>query len=160
MGKRADLTGQKFGKLTVMEKYGHDSNNKTLYRCECECGENMVVALGNNLQQGTTRSCGCIRKETMANVGRVFGGRADKFEGTRISSLKTRTSKRNKSGVKGVSFCNKTNKWVAQIYFQGTGHSLGYHDTIEEAAKARAAGEVKYFEPVLQKFNDTINCEV
>ena len=51
----------------------------------------------------------------------------------------------NTSGVTGVSWSKKAQKWAAQLYFQGKQHHLGYFDTIEEATVARHAAEDKYF---------------
>ena len=43
----------------------------------------------------------------------------------------------NSSGMKGVSWHKKTNKWNARIMIDGIQISLGYYDSVEEAAKAR-----------------------
>jgi hypothetical protein len=43
----------------------------------------------------------------------------------------------NSSGVKGVSWHKKTKKWNARIMIDGIQISLGYYDSVEEAAKAR-----------------------
>jgi hypothetical protein len=52
-----DITGQKFGKLTVI---GYKIENaKTYCYCQCECGSKSWVAK-NNLINGHTQSCGCI----------------------------------------------------------------------------------------------------
>ena len=65
MSKLIDLTGQKFGKLTVLECLGKiNPNNKEYYwRCQCDCGNIKNIA-GNSLRSGNTRSCGCLAKET------------------------------------------------------------------------------------------------
>jgi len=55
------LTGQKFGRLTVLRQTRpNDKYGKARWLCECECGKRVIVA-GNNLQQGTTSSCGCLK---------------------------------------------------------------------------------------------------
>ena len=51
----------------------------------------------------------------------------------------------NTSGVTGVSWSKKAQKWAAQLYFQGKQHHLGYFDTVEEATVARHAAEDSYF---------------
>ena len=43
----------------------------------------------------------------------------------------------NSSGVKGVFWNKKANKWQAQITIDGIKIHLGLHDTIEEATQAR-----------------------
>ena len=62
MGKRIDLTGQRFGRLTVIERRGSDKNKKALWLCKCECG-NEVVVRGVSLTNGNTKSCGCYNSE-------------------------------------------------------------------------------------------------
>ena len=55
-----DLTGQKFGKLTVIKRFAQNNNqNQLLWECICDCG-NMHIVCGNSLKSGGTQSCGCI----------------------------------------------------------------------------------------------------
>lgn len=65
-----------FGRLTVLE-YHHSANKKTYYRCKCECGKEAIVYSGN-LATGKTRSCGCLRSESISMVR----GHFDKVEVT------------------------------------------------------------------------------
>ena len=57
-----DLTGQQFGRLTVIEDTRRRYNGKVVWRCRCSCGKVTEVA-GSYLTSGNTRSCGCLRKE-------------------------------------------------------------------------------------------------
>lgn len=54
--------GQKYGRLTIIEKKGCDKYNNRLYMCECECG-NFLDVRGNALSSGNTKSCGCLSLE-------------------------------------------------------------------------------------------------
>ena len=60
---REDLTGQRFGRLTVLHpepiptKYG-----KYAWRCKCDCG-NETTVLATNIKTGDTKSCGCLRRD-------------------------------------------------------------------------------------------------
>jgi hypothetical protein len=67
MGKLIDLTDMRFGRLTVIGREGtyqsYPGKTYTTWRCVCDCG-NEIVVIGQNLRQGSTRSCGCLRKET------------------------------------------------------------------------------------------------
>lgn len=56
-----DLTGQKFGRLTVLSRTEHETRKGVFWLCRCDCGKETVVASGK-LKSGTTRSCGCSRK--------------------------------------------------------------------------------------------------
>lgn len=60
MGKIVDITGQKFGKLTVLECVGKLDGRHYYWKCQCECG-NVVDKLGSALRSGNTKSCGCMK---------------------------------------------------------------------------------------------------
>lgn len=57
-----DLTGQRFGRLTVISFGGRNSTGNYLWKCKCDCGKETVV-LRNNLTRKHTTSCGCVRDE-------------------------------------------------------------------------------------------------
>lgn len=61
MTKPIDLTGQKFSKLTVIERAENSKSGKTRWLCECDCGGKTVVSSGN-LKSGAVKSCGCLKK--------------------------------------------------------------------------------------------------
>jgi len=58
--KGEDLTGQKFGLLTVIEQIGKDKNNHVQWFCKCECGGEKVE-ITNHLKSLRVTSCGCKR---------------------------------------------------------------------------------------------------
>lgn len=60
-----DLTGQRFGRLTVIKRIENDKNNNIRWLCKCDCDGNEKEYLGNNLKYGKTKSCGCLYKEIM-----------------------------------------------------------------------------------------------
>ena len=61
MRKRIDMTGQRFDRLTVI-CYDHRDSGDSLWRCRCDCG-NEVVVRRKNLLSGLTKSCGCLKRE-------------------------------------------------------------------------------------------------
>lgn len=63
MSKLKDLTGMKFGRLTVIERAENDKLGKARWLCKCDCGNETVVG-GAFLRLGQSTSCGCLRKET------------------------------------------------------------------------------------------------
>lgn len=62
-----DLTGQKFGKLTVIERAAsHElpcGQFQTMWKCRCDCGS-IVDVRAICLTKGTTKSCGCLKSDT------------------------------------------------------------------------------------------------
>lgn len=54
--------GDHFGKLTVIEK--NENGGRNCWKCKCECG-NMTNTSGYRLKNGMTRSCGCLRENTI-----------------------------------------------------------------------------------------------
>lgn len=57
------LIGTKVGRLTILENlHTVDSDRRTLYRCICDCG-NEVITSGKHIASGNTKSCGCLQKD-------------------------------------------------------------------------------------------------
>lgn len=61
------LVGKKYGKLTVLEEVGKNKWGKTIYRCKCDCG-NEIKVLSNSLRIGHTQSCGCTKSITPSKI--------------------------------------------------------------------------------------------
>ena len=61
--KFIDMTGQKIGKLTVVERVQNDCCGRAQWLCKCECGEEIVVQ-GNALRNNRITSCWICRKES------------------------------------------------------------------------------------------------
>jgi hypothetical protein len=72
--KLVDLTGEKFGRLTVKSKAksARTKSGRSLvsWNCICVCGEQITV-LGENLKKGRTKSCGCYAKEKAVFQGKT-----------------------------------------------------------------------------------------
>lgn len=56
-----DLTGQAFGRLTVIARAGVSGGHAS-WHCRCACGQTSDVS-GGHLRRGLTRSCGCLKRE-------------------------------------------------------------------------------------------------
>lgn len=150
-----DLTGKKFGRLTIVKIKELDKKGNVIWECECDCG-NLITARGSHLTAGNIQSCGCIVKERAKEWAKEFGQKIleenEWKEGTSLCSLTQKIRKNNKSGIKGVDFHEQTQKWRARIAIKGESKHLGLFDTLEEAAKARKRAEEKYFHPILEKY--------
>ena len=64
MSSLIDLTGQQFGRLTVIERASHAPtlDRAAIWRCKCEGGKEVVVK-GIVLRRGESKSCGCLRSD-------------------------------------------------------------------------------------------------
>ena len=65
-----DLTGQRFGRLLVLHKVDYrftPDRSEAVWYCACDCGNSTQVR-GSNLREGSTRSCGCLQKETASKL--------------------------------------------------------------------------------------------
>jgi hypothetical protein len=62
-GRYKDLSGFRFNRLVVREKVGADRHGSALWRCECDCGGEKVVAR-RELRNNAIQSCGCLQVES------------------------------------------------------------------------------------------------
>lgn len=60
--QKIDLTGKRFGRLTVKGVSHRNEKHVYYWDCICDCG-NRTVVTGNNLKSGNVRSCGCLGRE-------------------------------------------------------------------------------------------------
>jgi hypothetical protein len=87
--KYEDLTGKRFGKLVVIHRV---YNGNARWLCQCDCGKETLVSAGS-LKHGQTKSCGCLRGETIpANSTDLCGSRFGWLV------VLERTEKRSQSG--------------------------------------------------------------
>lgn len=68
MGKVKNLIGQKFERLTVIERVddfiSKNGHHRAKWKCKCDCG-NICEVVGTNLTTGKTKSCGCYQLEKL-----------------------------------------------------------------------------------------------
>ncbi len=67
------LSGQKFGRLTAIERTNEKKGTNFIWRCRCDCGREIRVS-ANLLLNGSTKSCGCLRMEGKNANYRDFAG--------------------------------------------------------------------------------------
>lgn len=70
MSKVLDLTGQRFGRLTAIERVGSNKRRQSLWSCKCDCGS-IVVVVGTELNCGHIKSCGCTRREKLIAYNKI-----------------------------------------------------------------------------------------
>lgn len=76
MAKNDNIIGQKFNRLTVLEKVGQHGSGDYLWRCECDC-KNIIIVKTSLLKSNRKKSCGCISQEIQARNPLIIG---QKFE--------------------------------------------------------------------------------
>ena len=78
MSALKDLTGQRFGRLVVIERAGSDKDKRATWKCQCDCGEVRVV-YSCNLLHGIMKSCGCYKNEQIALRNTIHGKRKSRL---------------------------------------------------------------------------------
>ena len=117
-----DLTGQIFGRLTVLNKDPKSTLQKTKWLCQCECGQQKSVR-GSHLKSGKSKSCGCLNKEMASERGHDLTGQ--KF-GKLI--VLTQTKNRTANGAVRWSChceCGSTKPIVGRNLVSGNTQSCG-----------------------------------
>lgn len=72
MGRFIDLTGERFGRLRVLQRDGCNKHGQVKWWCRCDCGVEKHV-LGMCLTRGETQSCGCLHKEKTSEASKTHG---------------------------------------------------------------------------------------
>ena len=72
MSKALDLTGQRFGRYTVLEKAPKRASGGTYWVCKCDCGNVREVSTAH-LRRGDSKSCGCLRADTCGQMFTTHG---------------------------------------------------------------------------------------
>lgn len=143
-----DITGKRFGRLVAQERGPNTSYGKPAWKCLCDCGNEVVIETSNLGK--SANSCGCTRREKH---------QVDRVDGTRIRNLtqrKPRMELIKDSGIKGVAWDSRREKWEAYITFKGKRYHLGYHEDVLKAGEARRLAEERLYKPVIDEFKDNV----
>jgi hypothetical protein len=68
MSHLIDLTGQRFGRYTVVERAPNSPRGQARWHCRCDCGRESV-AVGATLRNRDSQSCGCRQREVVRTHG-------------------------------------------------------------------------------------------
>lgn len=133
MSKLIDLTGQKFARLTVLQRVENDKKQNSQWLCNCVCGNNIIVR-GYHLKSGRIKSCGCLQKET---------GYMNKKHGmceTRLykiwTGIKTRCTNKNeisykRYGARNIKICAEWKDNFSSFYEWAINNGYADNLTIE-----------------------------
>ena len=134
--KKIDLTGERFGKLTVIKEAGSHSQHIT-WLCKCDCGNETIVQ-GYNLKNGNSKSCGCLNRELSAE--RTRNRAKHHGDGTRLYriwiGMKSRCQNPGMSnykyyGARGISICKEWEHDFAAFRTWALSHGYSGNLTID-----------------------------
>lgn len=128
MPKLIDLTGKRFGRLVVIQRF-ENSCKKPYWKCRCDCG-NVCIVQGRKLRDGITKSCGCLQIETARNNHTKHGKSKHPlysvWKGMKNRCNNPKDSKYKYYGGKGVKLCSDWDSF--QNFYDwaiGNGYSNG-----------------------------------
>lgn len=133
MGMFKDRTGERYGKLLVIEHRGKDLRGKHLWLCKCDCG-NYKVVVSDNLSSGKSKSCGCRLREFLARKGNQFAVYTDR----RTAILKLQYAR------------------LRRRHKKFNGEFLSYEDFVEKSESPCWYCGLEWSREVLDRRNDSI----
>ena len=135
MSNLIDLTGRKFGRLTVIKRADDyiqpNGNHKTQWLCRCDCGKEVVLC-ATTFKTGNTQSCGCLKKEQRAKQLYKHGKSRTRLYSI-YSAMLQRCYNPNKDrykdyGGRGIEVCDEWRKSFDVFYSWAISH--GYADNL------------------------------
>ena len=128
--KAIDITGNKYGKLSVISRDLNRESNRAYWFCKCECG-NEISTTSQRLRRGTSKSCGCSRNEYIGKANTKHG-----MTGTRIYKIWCHMNERCKAkthkqysdyGGRGIKVCDE---WSDFSTFFNWAKNNGYKEEL------------------------------
>ena len=105
-----DLTGQRFGRLTVIGREGATAQRLATWRCRCDCGNECVVSR-TCLIQSRTRSCGCLNieriKERRTSHQKIHTRLYKVWANMIQRCTNTKHNRYHRYGGRGISVCDE-----------------------------------------------------
>ena len=122
-----DITNMIFGRLCAIKRIG-SKNGKPIWLCKCSCG-NTITTLGESLRSGNTKSCGCLQKDTAANIFTKHGLSKTRTYNIWNGIVTRCTNKKHHSyalyGALGLSICDR---WLSfENFFNDMGECPNNH---------------------------------
>ena len=142
-----NIAGQRFGRLTAVEPLEGPKQWAKQWKCRCDCGA-ITYKATDILRNNSQSSCALCASKHAVKAAREAAGY---IGGTQISRIKEmKLTAANTSGVRGVYYEKKSNKWRARLRFKGKIMDFGTYERFEDAVAARKAAERQYFGTFLQ----------
>jgi hypothetical protein len=103
--QRQNLTGQKFGRLTVIA-FDHKTGTSYYWRCECECGKLKAVRY-SHLKSGETKSCGCHSRSLHTTHGLTLHKIYPLYDAMRNRCYNSKDAGFKHYGGRGITMCDE-----------------------------------------------------
>lgn len=127
MYKHNQLAGERFGRLTVIERYGVSNDRRILWKCICDCGNERIVS-SKCLTSGHTKSCGCLQRENVSKARKKHGHKKEKLYTCWLNMRYRCNNKQSKDykyyGLIGISVCKE---WDDFQNFYDWAYANGYN---------------------------------
>lgn len=134
MPKYKDLSGMRFGRLTVEEQAGRSKDGRVLWRCSCDCGKEKITE-STSLIRGITKSCGCLAIEPIKKISTKHGKSGERIY-TIWREIKSRCNKTNDKsykhyGGRGIKMCDEWYNSFDVFYDWATNNGYSENLTID-----------------------------
>lgn len=131
MSKFIDLTGQKFNKLTAVERLENDNGGIPVWLCKCDCG-NFTRVRGKNLKNGAVKSCGCLlKKGTQTTHGLSDSKIYNIWNGIKARCFNPKSCSYKRYGARGISVCEEWKNSFESFYSWSIQNGYAENLTIE-----------------------------
>jgi len=118
-----DLTGKKFGRLTVVNYFGNKGKTKYYWNCVCDCGRKSIVQRGH-LKNGKIKSCGCFHIDKITKHNKSRTKLYHVFQCMKDRCFNKKSLLYKYYGERGITICNK---WLKNYeLFQQWAYDNGY----------------------------------
>lgn len=126
-----DLTGQKFGRLTVVERV-ENKRRRSQWLCKCDCGNEVKVS-SSGLRSGNTKSCSCLQKDLARDRLKTHGMSSNRiyniWYGVIYRCENSNFINFDKYGGRGITVCDNWKKSFDNFYDWAVEN--GYDDSLE-----------------------------
>ncbi|EHQ62312.1 hypothetical protein PDENDC454_10490 [Paenibacillus dendritiformis C454] len=152
-----DLTGQRFGRLNVIERAGTTAKGNALWRCACDCG-NEKIANATLLRRGDIVSCGCASSEQIDSA-RTNLLTSKSIDGVQVPRLTQKVRSDSGTGHKGITRRYRNGKEIYEAYIsvKKIRKHVGTFSDLDKAIRARDKAEKEYHAPYIKALEEKEN---
>ena len=151
MGKRVDITGERYGMLTAISPTTQRTKGGGVYwRFKCDCGNEKCIP-AKSVRSGLIKSCGCLAKP--------HGEAGTRLHNIWVDMRQRCKDKKNKHyGAKGITVCPE---WELYINFREWAMNNGYTDDLSidriDGNKGYSPDNCRWLKPTGQNRNLSSN---